>query len=246
MDMHKRVRLLEGYAVVSLLIFGVLAFSGFTPTAPKFDEITVQRLNLVEKNGQLVLVMANRDRMPDPIVNGKTFKSERPPGIIFYNGLGDENGGLVLGAANRGDGKYGANAQLTFDQYKQAQTIGLMYSDHQGDREAALRVWDRPEVPLTELWQRREAIDRMPDGPEKETAKKDLREATLAPTRVFVGKSKEREAKVTLYDAKGRARINMLVDASGTPRLDFLDDNGKVTYSLPGNVSAMTRRNESR
>jgi len=43
-----------------------------------------------------------------------------------------------------------------------------------------------------------------------------------------------REARVTLYDAKGNARINMVVDADGVPRLDFLD--GKVTYSLPGNT----------
>jgi len=40
---------------------------------------------------------------------------------------------------------------------------------------------------------------------------------------------------VTLYDAKGNARINMIVDAAGVPRLDFLDEGGKVTYSMPGN-----------
>ncbi len=239
MDIHKRVRLLEAYAAVSLVIFGVLGFSAFTQTAPtKIDEITVERLNLVEKNGQLVLVMANRDRMPDPVVDGKTFKAERPPGIIFYNGLGDENGGLVLGASRRSDGRYGANAQLTFDQYRQSQTIGLMYSDHGGDREAALRVWDRPEVPMTELWQRRDAIEKMPDGPDKNAAREKLRQESQTSPRVFVGKSKEREAKITLYDAKGHARINMLVDPSGSPHLDFLDSSGKVTYSLPGNVSA--------
>ena len=55
-------------------------------------------------------------------------------------------------------------------------------------------------------------------------------------TRIFVGKNKDREAKVTLYEAKGNARINMMVDASGVPRLDFLDEFGKVTYSLPGNA----------
>ena len=60
----------------------------------------------------------------------------------------------------------------------------------------------------------------------------------LSPTRIFVGKSKEREAKVTLYDAKGNARINMLVDAAGVPRLDFRDETGKVTYSLPSNGRA--------
>jgi hypothetical protein len=60
-----------------------------------------------------------------------------------------------------------------------------------------------------------------------------LQTAEFSPTRVFVGKNKEREANVTLYDAKGNARINMVVDESGSPRLDFLDETGKVIESLP-------------
>ena len=75
----------------------------------------------------------------------------------------------------------------------------------------------------------------MPEGPEKEAARKSLRESGFSPTRIFVGKNREREAKVTLYDAKGNARINMIVYAAGVPRLDFLDEGGKVTYSMPGN-----------
>src|SRR5882672_3740755 len=94
-NIHARVRILEAYAVVSLLVFGVLAFSAFTQTKQKFDEISVERLNVIEKNGQLIAVISNRDRMPDPITNGKAFKTERPPGMIFYNGEGDECGGLV-------------------------------------------------------------------------------------------------------------------------------------------------------
>ena len=81
---------------------------------------------------------------------------------------------------------------------------------------------------------RREAVERMPDSAEKEAARKSLREVEFSPTRIFVGKDKEREARVTLYDAKGSARINMVVDVAGVPRLDFLDEKGKVTYSLPG------------
>ena len=109
-NMQKRVRVLEAFAVLSLLALGVLAFTAFAQTRQKFDELTVERLNVVEKNGQLVAVIANTDRMPDPIVGGKTFKTERPPGMIFYNGIGDECGGLVFGAAT---GKTRARATST-------------------------------------------------------------------------------------------------------------------------------------
>src|SRR5216683_2782051 len=239
-NMQKRVRVLEAFALLSLLVLGVLAFTAFTQTKQKFDEITVERLNVVEKNGQLVAVIANTDRMPDPIVGGKTFKTERPPGMIFYNGVGDECGGLVFGAATgenvRAGDKYGAYAGFTFDQYKQSQAIGLIYNDHSGNREVGMKVWDRPETSQSEFMERGDVIRKMPEGPEKEAARKSMRESGFSPTRIFVGKNKEREAKVTLYDAKGNARINMIVDATGLPRLDFLDENGKVTYSMPGNT----------
>ena len=236
---QKRLRLLETYVVLSLLVLGVLAFTAFAQTRQKFDEITVERLNVVEKNGQLVTVIANSDRMPDPVVGGKTFKTERPPGMIFYNGIGDECGGLVFGAATgenaRAGDKFGAYGGFSLDQYKQSQAIGLIYNDHSGVREVGLKVWDRPETSQSEFIERNAAISKMPDGPEKQAARKSLRESGFSPTRIFVGKSKEREAKITLYDAKGNARINMIVDAAGLPRLDFLDESGKVTYSMPGN-----------
>jgi hypothetical protein len=239
-NIHMRMRILEAYAVVSLLAFGVIALSAFTQTKQKFDEITVERLNVAEKNGQLVAVLANRDRMPDPITNGKAFKTERPPGMIFYNGEGDECGGLVFGASSgaraRAGDRYGAYGGFTLDQYQQSQAIGLIYNDHSGSREVALKVWDRPETPISEFVERGEAIRKMPEGPEKQAARKSLSEANFSPTRIFVGKTKEHEAKVTLYDAKGNARINLMVDVAGIPRLDFLDDKGKVTYSLPGNI----------
>ena len=238
-NMQKRMRLLEAYAVLSLLVLGVLAFTAFAQTRQKFDEITVERLNVVEKNGQLVAVIANTDRMPNPIVGGKTFKTERPPGMIFYNGIGDECGGLVFGAATgenaRAGDKFGAYGGFSLDQYKQSQAIGLIYNDHSGSREVGLKVWDRPETSQSEFIERGDVIGKMPEGPQKEAARKSLRESGFSPMRIFVGKNKEREAKVTLYDAKGNARINMIVDAAGVPRLDFLDEGGKVTYSMPGN-----------
>jgi hypothetical protein len=234
-NIDRRVRVLETYAIVSLLVFGALAVSALRQTKQSFDEISVGRLNVVEKDGQLRAVIANSDRMPDPIVAGKAFKTQRPPGMIFYNGLGDEDGGLIFGAVT-GGGQYGAYAGLSLDQYQQSQAIGLIYNDHSGSREVGLSVWDRPETTITTLMARRQAIEAMPDGSEKEAAKKSQSEAEFSPTRVFVGKDKDRDAKVTLYDAKGNARINMVVDSTGLPRLDFLNENGKVIYSLPNSA----------
>ncbi|MGE3466996.1 MAG: hypothetical protein AB7J13_08690, partial [Pyrinomonadaceae bacterium] len=71
MNIEKRLRVMEIYAVVSIMVFCVLAAAGCTRTKEKFVEIDVERINDREKNGQLVMVVANSSIMPDPIVNGK-------------------------------------------------------------------------------------------------------------------------------------------------------------------------------
>ena len=38
--------------------------------APRFEEITIERINVVESDGSLRVVISNRERFPDPDVNG--------------------------------------------------------------------------------------------------------------------------------------------------------------------------------
>ncbi len=41
------------------------------------------------------------------------------------------------------------------------------------------------------------------------------------------------DAAVLLMDKHGKARARLAVDSTGAPSLQFLDDSGKVVYSLP-------------
>ena len=66
-EIEKRLRHSEIYAAISLVIFDGLTFTAFTKSKEKFTEIEVERLNVREKNGQLLLVVANSDRLPDPV-----------------------------------------------------------------------------------------------------------------------------------------------------------------------------------
>lgn len=233
-NVHRRLRFLEIYAVLSSLVFVVLAVSAFMrDPVGRFEELSVERLNVVEKNGTPRLVVANNDRMPDPVIDGKPFKTERPSGMVFYNRRGDEDGGIIFDGVSKDGGQYGAYAGLSFDQYRQSQIVALTYNDHTGSREAGLHVWDRPETSLADLIEKRKVIQAMPEGPEKMSAQKSLVEAELSPSRIFVGRDKNDEAQLTLCDAKGKPRINIGVTAKGEARIEFLDDSGQVTYSLP-------------
>ena len=169
-------------------------------------------------------------------MSGKVMKrsgevGKGTPGMIFFNGEGEEQGGLAWNS-RRKDGRYSAGAALMFDQYKQDQTVGLQYSDENGKRTAGLMVWDHPDTPITDIWDKSQEIAKMKPGPERDQAQKRLAEEWGA-QRVFAGKRSDKSAALVLSDTKGKARLQIIVDPSGNPKIDFLDADGKTIYSLP-------------
>jgi hypothetical protein len=56
--------------------------------------------------------------------------------------------------------------------------------------------------------------------------------------RLFLGKQRDNSAMLLMSDIKGKPRIRMQVAPDGTPKLEFLDEAGKVLYSLPDASSA--------
>jgi hypothetical protein len=94
------VRFLKRYAVVTTTLLAMLSVAAFTraPQHAKFDEIDVERINIVEPNGRYRMVLSNRPRSIGPIYKGKPFGYEGGgrPGIIFFNDEGTENGGLTF------------------------------------------------------------------------------------------------------------------------------------------------------
>jgi hypothetical protein len=224
------------YVVVSSLALVILTTAAFrqAATPQNLGEITVERINVVDANGTLRLVISNKDRMHPGLMDGKVIDRPRPvAGLLFFNDEGDEVGGLTITGQQR-DGERRANAGLMFDQLKQDQTIGLSYAEGNGQRTAGLQVWDRSERPLSELIEQLNAANRISDPNERDAAIKKVREAAPAgPRRVFVGKNADRAASVSLADAAGKPRLTLTVDASGNPRIEFLDENGKIVDRIP-------------
>lgn len=239
--LEKEVRILKAYAVVSSVLFaGTILVAASGDKKAKFDEIEVQRINVVEPNGKLRLTISNNARSPGPVIGGfymKTREGKRGAGLIFFNDKGDESGGMTW-SGNDPDGKIRANAGLMFDQFNQDQTVGITYSQNNDQRSSGLRVWERSLTPIAAFARQVNDIELMKDGPEKTEAMKKLREKAKADgqsgaERVFVGRNVKGEAMVSLADTQGKPRLVLSVDAANTARVDFLDENGKVTYSLP-------------
>src|SRR5688572_19106962 len=142
--LRHQIRALQAYAGGASLALVVLVSAGLAQSNARqhIDELTVHRLNVVDNNGTLRMVLSNKDRMHPGVMDGKMIDRPRPvAGLLFFNDVGDEVGGLTF-TGREVDGQGAANAGLMFDQWKQDQTIGIQYSESQGQRSAGLQVWD--------------------------------------------------------------------------------------------------------
>jgi hypothetical protein len=234
-SLRRQFFFLRVYALVTSLILIVLAAAAFRQAAPqKFGEISVERINVVDADGTLRMVISNKNRMHPGVMDGVTIERPRPvAGMIFFNDQGDEVGGLTYSGQER-DGARAAQAGVMFDQIKQDQTIGFSYSENNGRRTAGFQVWDRPESRLSELIKKMNDANKLTDTAAREAALAAIRAtAEPGPRRVFVGKNADKAALLSLADAQGRPRLTLTVDASGNPRIEFLDENGKVVARLP-------------
>jgi hypothetical protein len=246
-DTRSELRLLRALVLVTTTVLGGLSLAAFTRATqrPRFREIDVERINVVEKDGALRLVIANRERSPGPVFRGKPFGSARGkrPGLIFYDDEGTENGGLIFGGKTE-DGKVSAVGHLSFDQYGQDQVINLEYEENNGRRQQGLTIADRPDVSIPRIIERRDAINKMPEGPEKAEAQRQwiaMQGGTpFGALRVFVGRDPDKAAVVNLKDHFGRTRLRLVVDSSGAASVDFLDQKGHVTYTLPDSARRAT------
>ena len=150
--------------------------------------------------------------------------------MIFFNHRGDEAGGLVFDE-NGGKGHF---LSLTFDKSRQDQTIGLQHLEgDNGQYYAGLTIWERPNTSLADFLTKSEAIQQMPDSPDKNAARRALRQEGFAPERISIGKNRDKSATIVLSDANGKPRIRLSVEETGNPKLDFLDESGRITYTLP-------------
>ena len=233
-SIRRQLRVLQAYAVVTFVIAAFLSVTAFTQQGTqRIDELTVQRLNVVDANGTLRFVLSNKDRMHPGVIDGVTINRPRPvAGMLFFNDEGDEVGGLTYTGTD--DGGRRANAGIMFDQLKQDQTIGISYSENNGQRSAGLQVWDRSEQPLSDLIRALNDANALPEGPQRDAAIKAARaEAPAGPRRMFVGKAPDRAATVSLADAEGRPRLVLKVAADGAASIEFLDADGKMVQRVP-------------
>ncbi|MBI5630769.1 MAG: hypothetical protein HY921_07790 [Elusimicrobia bacterium] len=227
-------RFLAVYSGVVTAVLLVVLLGAFAPAKNrvKFDELEVQRINIVEPDGTLRLAISNKARFPGFIMKRKERSYDRSTaGVLFFNDEGTENGGLIFGGRKGSDGKVSAGGSLTFDQYEQDQVVQIVQNESDGQRLAGFKVNDAPETPIDF-----DAFDKLNklEGAEKEAELERLRKnGKLLRQRIFVGKRSDRSALIVLRDREERERIVIEVAPDGSPSMRFLNEEGKVVSRLP-------------
>ena len=236
----RRTVVLLGVALAACTIWLALR----TPPLPPV--LSAERLNIVEPDGKFAFVLANSQRPQGGTIDGKVLmqgqEEERRgvPSIIFFDGKGDEVGGLLAGVQTTPDG-YSATRHLSLDGYKQDQTVVLAHYQSPSGSTAGLRIGDRPQdlsildalaqlglEPGASRADMQAAIQALPE---------DARAARLRElfgvSRLFLGSDQDRNASLVMRDGNGRARILIAVPADGEPSIRILDADGKEVIKLP-------------
>jgi hypothetical protein len=196
-------KFLSIYAGVLTLVFVGGAVYGHAKHDGIQDEITVQRINIVEPDGTPRMVISNHAKLPGVLVHGKEKPLDRPQaGLIFLNDEGSEIGGLIFGGRKDKDGKVrDSGGSLSFDRYEANQIVQLLGVDDSEDRMAGLSISDSPSGD-------------------------DVRR------RIWLGRGDDGAATLALLDGAGRKRIVMGVAEDGTSRISVLDESGKTVREL--------------
>ena len=249
---QRDLRFLKGYALFSTVMMAVLFLSAFSNRREtlhvseivgqraKFDVVDAERVNIIEPNGLLRLSLSNGPRSQNPLYRGQPalYSGRHRPGIIFFNDEGTENGGLLIIGKRDSLGRVDALGHFSLDQYNQDQVIAIQYVERNGKRRMGLQINDRQEASIFDWSAKRDSLNKLPDSPTKSEALRRLNAGDpndpRAAERIYLGRDTTKTAVINLSDKWGKPRLRLAVDSLGNARVEFLDAQGRVTYSLPG------------
>jgi len=252
---ERRLQFLTIYAVVSsLFIVFLLAQTIIAPDNSKWVSeltnsdslhvpyLTAERVDIVEPGGKLAIALSNsktsaKVRFDGQIIQGASNRDT--PNIIFFDGKGDEVGGLAFANFKEDDSPFQAIRHLAFDGYRQDEVITLSHFVQNGKSRKGVYIYDRPDIPIMDAF--KETGIKPEDTPDilgqklnqfKEENPERHNELWGNPRRVAVQTNEENEAELLLGDAEGNIRLRFVVKPDGDAVIEFLDEEGNAVRRL--------------
>jgi hypothetical protein len=244
--MKRELVFLRAFAVTTVVGMLFITTSAFKENGnKKFSEIDVERINIVEKDGTVKMVITNIDRFPNgniKINNRPTNESRKKrSGMLFFNEDGIECGGFIYDGQKDKNG-HSSGLSLTYDQYDGDQVMQLLTQDYQkGDKRfvsSSLAFNDRPakenQLKTAEIMKELEELGKKDPKVMQEKFKEYEEQGIIGGVpRVMLGKSRSQNNGLFLFDDKGLPKAMFYVDKNNIAKLDFYDDNGNIIASFP-------------
>lgn len=231
---------LAGATTMAAALAAIMALTGAKGPArhASFDEITVGRINIVEPDGTRRIILSNKAQFPGDFQQGK--EGARPDrrsfaGMLFINDEGTENGGLIQRGSIGVGGKISSGLSLTFDRFRQDQTLQLMTNDSATHQMTGIRINDVPHFDVTSMDDMQrfgEESRKLPAAEQRAYWKKLSDDGRLSENRIWLGNTGDKGSALQLKDARGRTRMLLSVAADGTAEIQMLDEQGKVSKSI--------------
>ena len=236
MRFASRQRFLEIYAGVLTATFAITVFGGFAESRKTvFDEVDVHRINIVEPDGTLRLVISDKAKFPGSFVNGKEIArpDRHDTGLLFLNEEGTEMGGLTFDGWKDKNGEIQNNGHLSFDQYMQDQVFSLDAGQEGAKHYSVINFTDRGDYSIMDAFEAKKRIDALPAEQRQAEWKKFMETHPGDASRMVLGRAADTSAVLKMRDPQGRDRLVIKVAADGSPSIQFLDEGGRVVSQLP-------------
>ncbi len=246
--MNKELIFLRTFAIATAASIIFLTSSAFKKSGnQRFSEIDVERINIIEKDGTVKMIITNVEKFP----NGDVKINDRPTnitrkkrsGMLFFNEDGIECGGFIYDGEKKANG-HSSGLSLTYDQYDGDQVMQLLTQDYKdGDKRmvtSSLVFNDRPsgesQLKMIEISQELEELRKTdPQAMQKKYTEYEEQGLIGGAPRVLLGKTRSQNNGLFLFDDKGMPRAMFYVDKDNNGKLDFYDEKGNVIASFPDN-----------
>ena len=214
--MKRELVFLRAFAVTIVVGMILITTSGFKNNEnQKFSEIDVERINIVEADGTVKMIITNLERFPNGTdkINARPTNEERKKrsGMLFFNEDGIECGGFIYDGQKNENG-HSSGLSLTYDQYDGDQVMQLLTQDYQkgGDRfvSSSLAFNDRPskesQIKTAEIMKELQEL-RMKDPKAMRLKQKEYENQGLigGVPRIMLGKTRSQNNGLFLFDDKG-------------------------------------------
>lgn len=246
--MNKEILFLRTFATVTAIGVIIVTTSAFKNSDnQRFSEIDVERINIVERDGTVKMVITNVERFPNGTdqINSRPTNVDRKKrsGMLFYNEDGIETGGFIYDGKKNENG-HSAGLSLTYDQYDGDQVMQLLTQDvRQEDNRfvsSMLAFNDRPskesQFKTAEIMKELEALRNTdPKAMQEKYKEYESQDLVGGVPRIMLGKSRSQNNGLFLFDDEGMPKAMFYVDKQNNAKLEFFDNEGNTIASFPEN-----------